>query len=235
MVALGGTLTVIVCPSSILTRTWTSVLAREGCAVGLDSSPDAFDFTEERRGRADPELMLSPLLLISCVRRLVRLRRVARLVLRQSLMKVSGNFQRTSSMTPQRCAARSGLLAHPLFMAAVAAIRRRRRGHMQAIWKFMSKGDSVFKSVLSEMKNERRSDSSTIIMWDMRDGFRAFLKPTWWLYRVMMATGRMEAKLKWVVRAVRQRMIISAIEGQLGTKAKRARRDAKKRASAVWF
>ena len=35
---------------------------------------------------------------------------------------------------------------------------------MQAMWKFMSKGDSVFKSVLSKMVNDSRSDSSTIIM-----------------------------------------------------------------------
>ena len=179
MVPLGGTLTVIVCPSNILTRTWTSVLAREGCAVDLASSPDAFDFTEEDRGRAEPELMLSHLLLISRVRRKMRLRKVARLVLRQSPTKVSGTFHRISSMTPQRCAARSGLLVHPLFMAAVAIVRRRRRGHMQAMWKFMSKGDSVFKSVLSKMVNDSRSDSSTIIMWNTRDGFNAFLRPIW--------------------------------------------------------
>ena len=32
-VALGGTLMVIVCPSSILARIWTSSLVREGCEV----------------------------------------------------------------------------------------------------------------------------------------------------------------------------------------------------------
>ena len=41
IVALGGTLTVIVCPSSILTRIWTSVLDREGCEVALISSRGA--------------------------------------------------------------------------------------------------------------------------------------------------------------------------------------------------
>ena len=87
MVPVGGTLTVIVCPSNILTRIWTSPL-------------NAVDFAGEGLVRAEPELMLSSLLIFR-VRRKMRLRRVARPVLRHSPTKVSGTFQRMSSMTPR--------------------------------------------------------------------------------------------------------------------------------------
>ena len=179
------------------------------------------------------------MLVIFSDRRLVMLRRVARLVLRQAKMNVSGNLQMHSSRTPLRCTARSVLSVHPLFMAVVAAMRGRRRGHTQAMWKFISRGDSSFKSVWSERRNGRRSKSSLTIIWDMRDGLRTVLNPTLWLYSDMRAKGRMVAILRCLVRVmgneVELRKMISAIDGQLGTRAMRARRDTRKRVSAVKF
>ena len=66
-----------------------------------------------------------------------------------------------------------------MFMAAVAPARSRRRGHMQVIWKFMSKGNRVLKSALNEKVSDLRSESSPIIIWKTKDGLTALLVPIW--------------------------------------------------------
>ena len=67
----------------------------------------------------------------------------------------------------------------PLFITAVAPARSRRRGHMQVIWKFMSKGNRFLKSVLNEKVRDLRSESSPIITWKAKDGLTAFPMPIW--------------------------------------------------------
>ena len=71
------------------------------------------------------------------------------------------------------------MFVHPLFIAAVAPVRSRRRGHIHVIWKFMSKGNRILKSALSEKVSDLRSESSPIIIWKTRDGLTALLMPIW--------------------------------------------------------
>ena len=71
----------------------------------------------------------------------------------------------------------------------------------------------------------------------MRDGRSRLLSPILWLYSEIRTKGRMVAILRCLSKVVSKEveLMILEIDGQLGTRAKRVRRDTRKRVSAVKF
>ena len=98
--ALGGTLMVIVCPSSILTRIWTSVLVREGREVMWAWVLTQGVFGGKGGEWIGQEWLFSPTSVAFNSRRVVRLMRAFTPALRLTLMSVSGDLQMESRRLP---------------------------------------------------------------------------------------------------------------------------------------